>query len=1520
MSDGALTPAVVDVPLGSLNQLPPDHAGPTGRLVQLYDAITRRYDAANGKRTQIDPRPSFVSLSNVLRNSQTGVVDVDGAWANPSFLFALGDQLLSICAGRPRVFTGADWTHYGANRVVTQKLSQSVLHATNRTIAAADSAWLDGVTCSVWTEQEFLDGTPQVLNTSVWLGFRSDDGAWVRVPTQLISALGSANDYAMAKVVQDGERFWVFYNLGPVEFPAIAVTAYDTHGVLLAQTSVTRRWVTAPGYWDVYASLAAGVLLAQPGSYSAAPADVDVRLTRFTFGTPIIVTPTPPIGAHCMGPVAWLTNDLPGAPQYLATIGPGGEGSSGGKLWAYEIDDALSVTHEYDVVQPLPRLPDSVTGWPEESGTPGERHVYLSYSLLATGPAAVGPTWDPATRAMKTVKTTFAGVTSFIRNNYNVLQQSRAFAIDGEYYAYTYYASGSGQALPSAAEEVFHTAGDYFIGAAEQEIPVAPGDIVYGPAFAPLLSLTSQLSPAAGAQGPFNIDGGGTADRVEQILAPAGLDGVPAGTTILRWTFKLAALNPNGGAILQVNTSSIPSANAQWDIVANSGSATVVYTSTTNRLGGTVTPGNFTTTGTMQIVATVFYAIDALSDNVSDDAATLFDNGTITVAGASFGGNNGVFTILIGRTITAGSLGPDGFKFGPHGTGVWTLQTTQDTQPAFGGATASIAPPLPNGWGFTQGDFTFADIGSTLHAGGTEPGDVANPITGNNGDFEVTASPSETFVVTGGPEALNVVAQRLGIPPPFPTAKLRLAGGAAPYTLFLQDVGTSGFDDSYIGAQVSIANAIHQTTNGVYIITDIIDADTVIVRTTNDLSNQRSETFSSDPVPSIFIQRATNVNQQTQPTWFVTPLTGFQPQVGCFEKGLAYADWRFDGEAIAVPEMSAQNRYRFHLASTSLIFVESSIRQVVLPFRAGTFTQVSIATVGATPLNIANTSLASTVGLKIFRSTGRGEGTGDAGKLLVPGLLATEFTLSGFAESNFNVGPEAPFRVSQGEDTLTSFALTPGATYTYQVVFATTLENGDIVRSLPSPPIQVTLTGDNNFIVLGGRWTGGFGVWDGGGVSSAGFGLTNHSQLTIEIYRTVVAGGVPSTQLHIVTNPGNPNGLYDGSAPGSGFTFVDAFTWNYRDENPDAGVQATEVIYAGSLGQGIAPHFPAPAFRHATTWNNRRWVVGYDGAVWMSAELLEGEDPWFFPGFRYPFPEEDPAVAVVGFENYLLIFCEHSVWRVGLAELPNATLTSGAMPTPVRVPLAAGCSGFAIAMPDFVAYSSSVNGGRQVWAIARNLQAAYLSEPIEDEIANPISGLAVDGQQRLLVTTGSDTHIRVFDPVPREWYVWRMPTAPDLIANYLGQPTYQDGALVLQQTEAGFTDVYGAFQTPVALDVTLASLSFAAVRAVKRLWEAQIIGRRNGACNINAEISYPDDAPGETTTFGPTLLTNQPLLLAINPMIEQASTFGIRIFGSYEGVAVPGRCFSLEMLSCEVGLAGRMGVGRLPNGFRLVGG
>src|SRR6185437_14720055 len=119
---------------------------------------------------------------------------------------------------------------------------------------------------------------------------------------------------------------------------------------------------------------------------------------------------------------------------------------------------------------------DSLTGFVfmDVSGA----SVTVSIGLLPSiaSPAAHGPAVDPALRFIKSIQVTRAAVATTLRTTQSVCHNSRAFAIDGNYYVVGYYQSGSGNILIQTKLPVTIEAGDFMIGAATQPLTVADGD------------------------------------------------------------------------------------------------------------------------------------------------------------------------------------------------------------------------------------------------------------------------------------------------------------------------------------------------------------------------------------------------------------------------------------------------------------------------------------------------------------------------------------------------------------------------------------------------------------------------------------------------------------------------------------------------------------------------------------------------------------------------------------------------------------------------------------------------------------------------------------------------------------------------------------------------------------------------------------------------------------------------------------------------------------------------------------
>lgn len=1470
----ALVPGVVDVPLSTMDQTPPPHGGAIGRVQVLLDAEVVKYvpPTAGGtggstpQTVSVQQREAFVSLPSETRDSTTG--NTGGFGFPPAeLLSALGDQLLSIADAVPKVWNGSAWTEYLTARVLTGKLSQDILHTSNKTIQACDSAVIGAVTCFVWTE------TNEGLTTS-YVGFRATEGgAWIVTPRPLYAS-ASAASIAMAKVVSNGTLFWVFCDDASAN---LQIQAYNTHGELLAAAVKTRRWTTSPGFWDVIVTPNATVVLAQPASYNP-EVDVHVEFTAFAIaaGPTIFQSSHTDTSIHCQGPVAWLTNSQGfSAFSYLATIAPGGEGSLA--VYAYEVNTgSLAQVHQYLVTNiGTGQTIDSMTGYIRSGSGIG---VVVALSLLSEYSPAAGPPNDPGLRNIRVYDCERDGTQVFIKQANGVVLQSRAFTVPGtppsasDFFAVTYYQSGGGLLPEQQAETIEVFEGDFMIGEPLQDVHVNPGDFVSGSPYTLPISFVNNA-------GLFLTDSSGA-------ITHNGGDSVTAFTpaTGAVWDLLNASIRLSGAfSFLRIVGSAIPTNNQDY-LILNVISSTRVVTEARGSSGNIVTSETLAGV-TASLVPNVRLLVQQgdppfgpIEDLIPHDMLIQFIGGTLTPTAMINPADEVPYTIIRYVVTVTGAAPPLAPVFANIICAPGSFSPTDDSTSA---TTVTLAPITPNEWVFGDELFDTSYIGDTLIVDGA--------LDSNNGEFPITNALGDALLTEA---TATLLPQRFGSP--VPVVKVRLADASTAMTISFTGFT---FDQSYRGAFLTISGATHPENNGIYEITQVISAHVVQVVSTTGSTGQVNEVFPfADLVATV--TRVNNNSPSYQPCWFLTPLSITQQAAGRFEYGVAYADWRFDGATLGDTDLGAEfTRDNFPFALSSVCFPDLVDALVVLPYRAQSFTAGQVVRSGPNIVGIASVQ-ESTVGLKQFRLAGAdfGQAVVNSGEMLLPGPMGAAFSASGFHEDSVNVGPEQPFLVSQSQDSTPGvIGLSRNVPYQYVVVFEIMDENGDRTFSIPSPALDVTLTGDNNVATIGGRMPG----------------PTNRPLVGLGIYRIATASGVPTIQHYKITNDLDVNGI--------GFTFSNlnggpvADTWQFVDSNADAAILSQEILYTD---KGLTPRYPVPAFSQGVgSWCNRPWVIGYDGAVWMGGEKTEGDAVWFTPIFRFVLPTDDKPVALAALDEYLLVFCSRSIWYIPKADFPAANLQAGSLPTPIQLPFQNGCTGWATTIRAGVSYASTAGG---VWLITRQLTNAWLSQAIQDELASAtVTALAIDQKQRLFVMVGT-ARVYMFDQVSNCWSIWRLPGAAALGAAWRGQLAYQDLAEpghVAVHTPGVFADSIGGALTAIAPDITLAGVSLAGVRSYKRVWAIQLVGTYKGPHRLNAVISYPDEDQ-DPTTYGPfTPDPDEAYVFEINPDPEEASTFGLRVFVDFVGVETPGNSFTFELVSFEVGL--EQGINRRPSSKRI---
>jgi hypothetical protein len=1466
----AYRPSVVDVPIVGLSQSEPEHGGPEGRATVLRDAQVTHYTPAEPGVTQkvrIEPREAFVSMPATLRGAATGAADAATTWNTPELLEALGDQLVAICGSTPRVFNGTNWSSYPATRVVTNQLSQDVLHTTNHVLQAPDCARIGNVTCFVWTE---TTPNPAGVQYQPMVAFRGDDGAWVRTPFSVWSN-PPASPPTMVRVVSDGVRFFVFSTIGIAG--KIGVWVYDTTGTQLGSDTATipLTWSVSPGYWDVQGQPSVGVVsLIQPTSNTTTGANVGLThwLLQWIGSISISTAVVGGVVAKCSGPCAFMDNTISANGRvYVATLGVAGA------LFAYELNRLTGQSlfeYSFGAVVNGSGIPDGLTGWAEPNGAGVIAHV--AFSVLSNFAPPAGPPNDPGLRHTRSYACTRALAVSLTNQVNGVLLSSRAFQIDQDWYAAVYYQSGGGQARAgTTTPPTFDDATDYFIGSAVQPLPLNVTDIIVGSG----IKVSPETVVLTDPRTKVILY---RTQAIATITHNAGDSAVAATQT---WTFLNAAFgfSTTFGSTTAYNsylrvTGSVHAGNNADFRVIKVISATQVVTEIISTTGTTMVDDTLAgVTGTL--VASVVFSVskETLGDLFPPSGSIYYNSGTAQISGPTVSGASATIIRAVSsevHPVWTGAVPMDSF--------LCTFVAGNAFAYIYPGNLLTITLTNANKWGLFSNFMLAQDVGNNLVVSGTPQNDGSYQITSIDNAFIGFISAAVTGSETG------LVPQLLL--PPLPTIQLVLADPSQAYHMH---VAAAAFDDSYKGAYFTFTPGGAPPESGVWQVVQVLGPTDLILTPVDGRTGIRSLPLSIDV--NVTITRVTNQPNASQPCWYLMPLSIAQHAAGRWDWGVAYADWRFDGETKANTGTFERNGFPLALAS---VVASSDGKQLTLPYRAQSFTAGQLQNGSQTQTGLTLTAQ-STVGLKLFDiAAAPGLPVRGAGAMLLPGLQATQYSATGFPEDGINLGPETPFLVSQATSGAT-LVLTLNVTYQYGVAFEVTNENGDRVWSTISPMLEVTMRGTVNKNTIGGRMPG-----------------PTNRVVGVAIYRTSNVNGTPTIQHYKITNDLDTNG--------TGFTFysrnggADYDTWEFADTVPDPQILSSEVIYTD---KSLLQRFPAPANRQGVSgWKARDWVVGYDGAVWMSGEKVEGDAVWWHPAFRYTAFGDDSPVSVCPMDDYLLVFCERTIWYIPADRFPDATGKNGTLPNPVQLPFQNGGTGFCLAIRPGAVYSSTAGG---VWLITRDLQNLWLSEAVRDSLTT-VAGMAVDGKQRLWVTSGTNS-VFVYDQVTKAWWEWTLPGAGTArqVAIYRGQGSFFDsaGTSPVAYAPGVYLDNIDGVTEGIAPDITFASLEFGGVRAFKCMWACQIVGLYLGPHRLHAVMGYPDDDMPDTTypPFVPTGVG--PYIFEINPMVEETAAFDLRIFADFVGVPTPGASFALELLSFEVGL--EPGLARIPSSRRIPG-
>ncbi len=542
-----------------------------------------------------------------------------------------------------------------------------------------------------------------------------------------------------------------------------------------------------------------------------------------------------------------------------------------------------------------------------------------------------------------------------------------------------------------------------------------------------------------------------------------------------------------------------------------------------------------------------------------------------------------------------------------------------------------------------------------------------------------------------------------------------------------------------------------------------------------------------------------------QPTFFVLDISPLTPSVvGQLETGSAYG---------------------FYATSRNSVYFR--------PWHLSSFATTTTDGIQHVPLGYLSTQyiipggvfFVSTTGIADFRVSERvGKSVVTSDGLMIPGLQADVFDGATVTDWGLQLAP-----------VIVSITRTAGGsmnqleTYYYVAVYEWTDARGNLHQS----PLSSVFTGpsmnpgDGSFTLV-----------------IENLRTTTKANVYIAIYRTFSptftdTSGIQLRRVGVAANVPTANTV----------TFVDTIS----DQNASTGQDCYSQPLDTSAGVAL-DYFAPPAFSKGAAFDGRAWVIGYDGAIWFSFAKVESLGFAFNPYFRILLPTTATPVDIAPLDSRLAVFCDDgTVWSIPSGNLPNPTLTTGALPTPEQIPATAGATSASLLTPSGVVYGA-VSGA---WLMDRGMSSRFIGAPVVDEISADVqvTDIYVDTYQRVYFTLGTDgdvgtlSTVLVFDLISNCWYKWEMPSTSLASTVWKGRFAFADAFGVVRVMDPDESTSFTDDGAAILSEYELASVSFASVNGYESCWQVQFYGQWKGSHQLVIDLDYDQsDVVEETFT------------------------------------------------------------------------
>ncbi len=399
--------------------------------------------------------------------------------------------------------------------------------------------------------------------------------------------------------------------------------------------------------------------------------------------------------------------------------------------------------------------------------------------------------------------------------------------------------------------------------------------------------------------------------------------------------------------------------------------------------------------------------------------------------------------------------------------------------------------------------------------------------------------------------------------------------------------------------------------------------------------------------------------------------------------------------------------------------------------------------------------------------------------------------------------------------------------YQYSVVYEWRLDDGSVVRSLPSGLVSVTTTAANKKVTVSVTCLN---------VTNKQFFTDVVDTVSVVIYRTTVGGATFYRAGQLAIND------------------MSLATVNVNDELTDVALATYPLLYS----QGTTPALPSeipPSAAHVAVAGTRVWLSGTDDdSIWLSNELVAGEAPTFSSALTIAPFEGGRVVGVAELDEKRVILKSGSLFYV-VGDGPGIDGLNGSFSKPVRIPSVVGCSDARsiVTTPEGVLFLSQ-NGLARV---NRDLTVTYVGKAVVDSVgaAGIAAATLVPDQDVVRCVVAGTARTVEYDSFHDG--AWGTNTYADPAG---GSPTivgaaYCRGAWfyinsagrLFKERKTDWLDESAGSTTYVVQRVRLRYVSLGDVQGFARVWYASLDGERKSAHDLTIKL-YVDNDVSTTQT------------------------------------------------------------------------